>query len=89
MAALKVLLDPTKLGRGAETLEEKLRQSIVGQEEAIRQIVDRYQTFAAGMSNPARPVANFLFLGPTGSGKTRTVEALAGALVGDERAPPP
>jgi ATP-dependent Clp protease ATP-binding subunit ClpA len=86
MASLRVLLDPTKLGREAETLEDKLRKSIVGQDEAVRQIVDRYQTFVAGMSNPGRPVANFLFLGPTGSGKTRTVEALAGALVGDDRA---
>jgi ATP-dependent Clp protease ATP-binding subunit ClpA len=86
MASLRVLLDPTKLGREAETLEDKLRKSIVGQEEAIRQIVDRYQTFVAGMSNPGRPIANFLFLGPTGSGKTRTVEALAEALVGDDRA---
>jgi ATP-dependent Clp protease ATP-binding subunit ClpA len=86
MASLRVLLDPTKLGREAETLEEKLKKSIVGQEEAIRQIVDRYQTFVAGMSNPGRPVANFLFLGPTGSGKTRSVEALAQALVGEERA---
>jgi ATP-dependent Clp protease ATP-binding subunit ClpA len=86
MAGLRVLLDPTKLGPEAETLEDKLKKSIVGQEEAIRQIVDRYQTFVAGMSNPGRPVGNFLFLGPTGSGKTRTVEALAEALVGDERA---
>ena len=86
MAGLRVLLDPTKLGREAETLEEKLKKSIVGQEEAVRQIVDRYQTFVAGMSNPGRPVANFLFLGPTGSGKTRTVEALAEALVEDDRA---
>jgi ATP-dependent Clp protease ATP-binding subunit ClpB len=86
MACLRVLLDPTKLGREAETLEEKLKKSIVGQEEAIRQIVDRYQTFAAGMANPGRPVGNFLFLGPTGSGKTRTVEALAEALACDVRA---
>ena len=86
MAGLRVLLDPTKLGREAETLEDKLKRSIVGQEEAVRQIVDCYQTFVAGMSNPSRPVANFLFLGPTGSGKTRTVEALAEALVGDDRA---
>ncbi|HKE20955.1 MAG TPA: AAA family ATPase [Bryobacteraceae bacterium] len=86
MASLRVLLDPTKLGREAETLEDKLKKSIVGQEEAVGQIVDRYQTFVAGMSNPGRPVANFLFLGPTGSGKTRTVEALAEALVGDSRA---
>ena len=86
MASLRVLLDPTKLGREAETLGDKLKRSIVGQEEAIQQIVDRYQMFIAGMSNPGRPVANFLFLGPTGSGKTRTVEALAEALVGDDRA---
>ena len=86
MASLRVLLDPTKLGREAETLEDKLKKSIVGQEEPVRQIVDRYQTYVAGMSNPGRPVANFLFLGPTGSGKTRTVEALAEALVGDSRA---
>ena len=86
MASVRVMLDPTKLGREAETLEDKLKKLIVGQEEAVRQIVDRYQTFVAGMSNPGRPVANFLFLGPTGSGKTRTVEALAESLVGDDRA---
>ena len=85
MAALRVLLDPTKLGREAETLEENLRKRIVGQEEAIRQIVDLYQTFLAGMSSPGRPIGNFLFLGPTGSGKTRTVEALAESLTGEAR----
>jgi ATP-dependent Clp protease ATP-binding subunit ClpA len=86
MAALKMLLDPTKLGTEAETLEENLRRRIVGQEAAIREIVDVYQTWAAGMSSPGRPVGNFLFLGPTGSGKTRTVEALAESLVGDASA---
>jgi ATP-dependent Clp protease ATP-binding subunit ClpB len=82
MAALKMMLDPTKLGSDAGELEEKLRRRIVGQDEAIRQIVDVYQTWRAGMSNPGRPVGNFLFLGPTGSGKTRTVEALAESLLG-------
>ena len=72
MASLRVLLDPTKLGRDAETLEDKLRKRVVGQDEAVRQIVDRYQTYVAGMCSTARPVGNFLFLGPTGSGKTRT-----------------
>jgi ATP-dependent Clp protease ATP-binding subunit ClpA len=67
-------------------LEDNLRQRIVGQEDAIRQIVDLYQTHLAGMSNSGRPVGNLLFLGPTGSGKTRTVEALAESLVGDPRA---
>lgn len=86
MAALKMLLDPTKLGTEAELLEEKLRKRIVGQDAAVREIVDVYQTWLAGMSNPGRPVGNFLFLGPTGSGKTRTVEAVAESLVGDVHA---
>ncbi len=86
MAGLKMLLDPTKMGLEGETLEENLRKRIVGQDAAIRQIVDVYQTFLAGMSNPGRPIANFLFLGPTGSGKTRTVESLAESLIGDPRA---
>ena len=86
MAALKTILDPTKLGTEAETLEGNLRQRIVGQDAAIREIVDVYQTWVAGMNAPGRPVGNFLFLGPTGSGKTRTVEALAECLVGDARA---
>src|SRR5579872_6109540 len=86
MAALKMILDPTKLGMEAETLEQKLRSRIIGQDAAIREIVDVYQTCVAGMSTPGRPVGNFLFLGPTGSGKTRTVEAVAESLVGDARA---
>ncbi len=86
MAGLKTLLDPTKVGEGAETLERKLRKRIIGQDEAVRQIVSIYQTFLAGMSNPGRPVGSLLFLGPTGSGKTRTVEALAESLTGDARA---
>ena len=86
MAGLKTLLDPTKVGEGAETLERKLRKRIVGQDEAVRQIVSIYQTFLAGMSSPGRPVGSLLFLGPTGSGKTRTVEALAEALTGNARA---
>lgn len=86
MAALKMMLDPTKLGTEAEVLEEKLRKRIIGQDAAIREVVDIYQTWLAGMSNPSRPVGNFLFLGPTGSGKTRTVEAVAESLVGDAHA---
>ena len=86
MVGLKMLLDPTRMGREAEKLERDLRQRIVGQDEAIRQIIDMYQTFVAGMSSPGRPVGSLLFLGPTGSGKTRTVEAVAESLVGDPRA---
>src|SRR5207245_8185126 len=63
-----------------------LRRKIVGQEEAIEQIVNIYQTYLAGMISPGRPIGNFLFLGPTGSGKTRLVEAAAETLAGDGRA---
>ncbi len=86
MKRLMMLLDPAKKGREAERLEQELRRLIIGQDEAIRQVVDLYQTFLAGMCTPGRPVGNLLFLGPTGSGKTRTVEALAEILTGDPRA---
>jgi ATP-dependent Clp protease ATP-binding subunit ClpA len=86
MAALKQILDPTRMGEGAKKLEDGLRQRVIGQDDAIRQIVRIYQTFEAGMSVPGRPIGSLLFLGPTGSGKTRTVEALAESLIGDARA---
>ncbi len=80
------LLDPTKTGRQAEDLENNLRHFVVGQEEAIHQIVRAYQTHLAGLSPVGRPIGNFLFLGPTGSGKTRIVEAAADALLRNPRA---
>jgi ATP-dependent Clp protease ATP-binding subunit ClpA len=86
MAGLKKMLDPARMGAGAEKLERDLCDRVVGQDQAVRQIVRLYQTFLAGMSTPGRPVGSLLFLGPTGSGKTRTVEALAESLVGDSRA---
>ena len=79
------LLDPTKTGRQAEDLENTLRRLIVGQEEAIHHIVRAYQTHVAGLSPAGRPIANLLFLGPTGSGKTRIVEATAASLFNDFR----
>src|SRR6201993_48898 len=79
-------LDPHKTGRQADNLESSLRHLIVGQDEAIHEIVKAYQTFLAGLSPVGRPIGNFLFLGPTGSGKTRAVEATAEALVGNSRA---
>src|SRR5438552_10561282 len=79
------LLDPTQNGRPAEHLENKLRHLIVGQEEAVHQIVRAYQTHVAGLSPVGRPIGNFLFLGPTGSGKTRIVEATAESLLKDSR----
>jgi ATP-dependent Clp protease ATP-binding subunit ClpB len=86
MVQLNSVLDPSRTGREAEGLEQSLRRSIVGQDEAIQQIVSIYQMHLAGMSAPGRPIGNFLFLGPTGSGKTRTVEAAAEALVKNHRA---
>jgi ATP-dependent Clp protease ATP-binding subunit ClpB len=80
------LLDPTKTGRPAQDLESKLRRLVVGQEEAIREIVRTYQTHVAGLSPAGRPIGNFLFLGPTGSGKTRIVEATAQSLLNNPRA---
>ena len=80
------LLDPTKTGSQAESLERQLHHLIVGQEEAIHQIVRAYQTHVAGLSPAGRPIANFLFLGPTGSGKTRIVEATAESLLKNPRA---
>lgn len=79
-------LDPTQAGRDAEKLDNDLHKRIVGQDDAISQIVGVYQTFLAGMTSPGRPIGNLLFLGPTGSGKTRMVESVAESLVGDMRA---
>jgi len=86
MVRLNVPLDPTKTGRDAESLEATLKRYIVGQTEAIEQIVNIYQMHLTSMAAPGRPIGSFLFLGPTGSGKTRIVEATAEALVGTGRA---
>ena len=82
---LKVL-DPSLNSRKVREFEAALRQRVVGQERAIRRLARVYQVSRAGLSTPGRPVANLLFLGPTGCGKTRLVEAAAEALFGDARA---
>jgi ATP-dependent Clp protease ATP-binding subunit ClpA len=86
MVRLNRKLDPTQTGRDAENLQCDLRKLVVGQEEAIAQIVDVYQTWLAGMAGAEHPIGNFLFLGPTGTGKTRLVEATAESLLGNARA---
>ncbi len=85
MERLNIPLDPGKTGRDAQSLETGLRRMIVGQEEAIEQIVNIYQMHLTGLNPPGRPIGNFLFLGPTGSGKTRIVEATAEALLKNPR----
>jgi len=77
---LSEILDPNKKGQEARDLETRLRQLVIGQDDAITRIAEAYQAFLTGMSPAGRPIGNFLFLGPTGSGKTRVVEATAEAL---------
>src|SRR3970282_133428 len=79
-------LDPTLRSAESQEFESALRQKIVGQEEGVRAVADLYQVYCAGMCSLGRPVGNLLFLGPTGSGKTRIVEATAEILFGDPRA---
>jgi ATP-dependent Clp protease ATP-binding subunit ClpB len=86
MVQINKQLDPGQTGWEAEKLDADLRKRIVGQDEAIGQIINIYQTNLAGMCSAGRPIGNFLFLGPTGSDKTRLVEATAESLLGDARA---
>ena len=86
MVRLNVPLDTKRTGHEAELLEQKLRKLVVGQDEAIQQIVNVFQMYLAGMNSLDRPIGSFLFLGPTGSGKTRIVEATAECLLGSPHA---
>ena len=65
-------------------LEQELHGRIVGQEEAVSAVADAVRRSRAGLGDPRRPVGSFLFLGPTGVGKTELARALAEALFGDE-----
>src|SRR6266699_140977 len=78
-------LDAEKRSATACQFEHAMREKIVGQDEAVQALVDIYQVFCAGLHSPGRPVGNLLLLGPTGSGKTRIVEAAAEILFGDAR----
>jgi ATP-dependent Clp protease ATP-binding subunit ClpB len=80
------VLDPSKRSPQLQEFESALHARIVGQDEAVEAVVAVYQVFCAGLNAPGRPVGNLLFLGPTGSGKTRIVEAAAETLFGDKRA---
>lgn len=85
-SALIQELDTKKRSSASRHFEDALRQKIVGQDEAVQALGELYQVFCAGLHPPGRPVGNLLFLGPTGSGKTRIVEAAAEILFGDSRA---
>src|ERR1700739_721484 len=83
---LATVLDPNRRSSDAKAFDTAIRRKIVGQDQAVEKVVEIYQMFLAGLNPPGRPVGNLLFLGPTGSGKTRVVEALAESLFGDARA---
>jgi len=83
---LSTTLDPSRRSSDARDFDNTLRRKIVGQDQAVEKVVEIYQMFLAGLNPPGRPVGNLLFLGPTGSGKTRVVEAMAESLFGDARA---
>ncbi len=78
-------LDPSLRSTDTIEFQNALRSKIVGQAEGVQAVVDLYQVFCAGLNSPGRPVGNLLFLGPTGSGKTRIIEAAAEILFGDAR----
>src|SRR5262245_11724982 len=79
-------LDPEQKCPRAQEFAEKMKARIVGQERAVRRMSDVYQIFLAGMNPLNRPIGTMLFLGPTGSGKTRVIEAAAEVLFGDPNA---
>src|SRR5919204_6988496 len=81
-----VFLDPDQKSPRAQDFEERLSARIVGQERAVRRMSGLYQIFLAGMNPPNRPIGTMLFLGPTGSGKTRVIEAAAEVLFADVNA---
>src|SRR5216117_2065256 len=83
---LSTVLDPTRRSNDARDFESALRRKIVGQDQAVEKVAEIYQMFLAGLNPPGRPVGNLLFLGTTGSGKTRVVEAMAESMFGDARA---
>jgi ATP-dependent Clp protease ATP-binding subunit ClpA len=82
-ATTTAYLNPDLKSPAAQEFEDKLSGRIVGQERAVRRLTNIYQIFLAGLAHPGRPVGTLLFLGPTGSGKTRVVEAAAEVLFGD------
>jgi ATP-dependent Clp protease ATP-binding subunit ClpB len=68
------------------TMEDRLRQRVIGQDEALEAVANAVRRARAGLQDPNRPVGSFIFLGPTGVGKTETARALAEFLFDDERA---
>src|SRR3989442_6871367 len=83
MSEHQTVLDPTLRSPEVRDFEKALRQRVVGQDRAVRQLARVYQVYTAGLSTAGRPIANLLFLGPTGSGNTHLVEIAPEVLFGD------
>src|SRR6266542_5681202 len=86
MSGPQTILDPTLQSPDVRDFENALRQRVVGQDRAVRRLARVFQVYKSGLAAPGRPIVNLLLLGPTGSGKTRLVEAAAEALFGNARA---
>src|SRR5579863_5678931 len=86
MSAYQTVLDPMAHSPEVRDFESALAKRVVGQERAVRRLARVYQVHLAGLSSQGRPVSTLLMLGPTGSGKTRLVEAAAEVLFGTPNA---
>lgn len=82
----KKVLDLSKRNPTLEPLLAALSHMVVGQPEAVETLANIVENHLSGLGDPTRPAGNALFLGPTGTGKTRSVEAMCKGLAGDERA---
>lgn len=83
---MRVDLDTSLLNADAADFEQKLAERVIGQNEAVIKATEFVQTFMAGFHPPDRPIGIMLLLGPTGSGKTRLVEAMAESLFDNPKA---
>lgn len=81
----RVPLDPSLRCSDAIEFETELRRRVVGQEEAVTKTAETMQMFMAGLNDAGKPVGNILLLGPTGTGKTRLVEAVCEVMFGDSK----
>ena len=79
-------LEPNRVGDEVESFRQALASRVIGQQPAVEVVSEAYQIFRAGLASPDRPLGSFLFLGPTGTGKTNLVEAMAETCFADRRA---
>ncbi len=79
-------LDIKKLSADVQKLQDRLNSNVIGQERAIKQIIKAYTPMTVNMNRPGRPLGVFLFMGPTGVGKTETVRSFAKQLLGSRDA---